>query len=60
MPPGSPARTWGPLVDETCVNVGWRYVYQAIDQHGQVVDVLVSPRRDAAAAAGSSPEPWQW
>ena len=28
----------------------WRYVYRAIDQHGQVIDVLLSPRRDAAAA----------
>jgi transposase-like protein len=27
-----------------------RYVYRAIDQHGQVIDVLVSARRDAAAA----------
>ena len=28
----------------------WRYVYRAIDQHGQVIDVLVSARRDAATA----------
>jgi IS6 family transposase len=28
----------------------WRYVYRAIDQCGQVIDVLVSPRRDATAA----------
>ena len=28
----------------------WRYVYRAIDQFGQVVDVLVSPRRDTMAA----------
>jgi transposase-like protein len=27
-----------------------RYVYRAVDQHGQVIDVLVSARRDAAAA----------
>ena len=27
-----------------------RYVYRAIDQFGQVIDVLVSPRRDVAAA----------
>ena len=25
-------------------------MYRAIDQHGQVIDVLVSPRRDTAAA----------
>jgi transposase-like protein len=39
-------------VDETYVKVAgqWRYVYRAIDQFGQVIDVLVSPRRDAAAA----------
>ena len=28
----------------------WRYVYRAIDQFGQVVDVYVSPRRDSGAA----------
>jgi IS6 family transposase len=28
----------------------WRDVYRAIDQFGQVIDVFVSPRRDAAAA----------
>jgi transposase-like protein len=39
-------------VDETYVKVAgrWRYVYRAIDQCGQVIDVLVSPRRDATAA----------
>jgi transposase-like protein len=39
-------------VDETYVKVAgrWRYVYRAVDQHGQVIDVLVSPRRDANAA----------
>jgi transposase, IS6 family len=28
----------------------WTYLYRAIDQHGQVVDVLLSGRRDLAAA----------
>jgi transposase-like protein len=28
----------------------WRYVYRAIDQFGQVIDVFVSARRDATAA----------
>jgi IS6 family transposase len=28
----------------------WRYVYRAIDQFGQVIDVFVSTRRDATAA----------
>ena len=39
-------------VDETYVKVSghWRYVYRAIDQFGQVIDVFVSPRRDAGAA----------
>jgi len=39
-------------VDETYVKVAgrWRYVDRAIDQFGQVIDVFVSPRRDAKAA----------
>jgi len=39
-------------VDETYVKVAgrWRYVYRAVDQYGQVIDVFVSPRRDAQAA----------
>ena len=39
-------------VDETYVKVAgrWRYVYRAIDQFGQVIDVFVSPRRDGIAA----------
>ena len=28
----------------------WRRVYRAVDQHGQVIDVFVSARRDATAA----------
>jgi transposase-like protein len=46
----SPSDRW--FVDETYVKVKgvWRYVYRAIDQHGQVIDVLVSARRDATAA----------
>lgn len=40
------------FVDETYakVNGSWRYVHRAVDQHGQIIDVLVSARRDAAAA----------
>jgi transposase-like protein len=40
------------FVDETYVKVAgrWRYAYRAIDQFGQVIDVLVSARRDATAA----------
>ena len=39
------------FVDETYVKVAgiWRYVYRAIDLHGQVIDVLVSKRRDIVA-----------
>ena len=39
-------------VDETYVKVGgtWRYLFRAIDQFGQVIDVYLSPRRDAKAA----------
>jgi IS6 family transposase len=39
------------FVDETYMKVAghWRYVYRAIDQFGQVIDVLVSVRRDAKA-----------
>ena len=28
----------------------WRYVYRAIDQNGQIVDVYVSARRDTRSA----------
>jgi transposase, IS6 family len=38
------------FVDETYVAGRWRYVYRAIDQFGQVIDVFMSTRRDAAAA----------
>jgi transposase-like protein len=39
-------------VDETYVKVAgqWRDVYRAIDQFGQVIDLLVSVCRDAKAA----------
>jgi len=39
-------------IDETYVKVAgrWTYLYRAVDQHGQVIDVLVSRRRDGAAA----------
>jgi IS6 family transposase len=40
------------FVDETYVKVAgvWRYVCRAVDQHGQVIDVLVSKRRNMPAA----------
>jgi IS6 family transposase len=39
------------FVDETYVKVAgrWVYLYRAIDQYGQVIDVLLSPKRDLAA-----------
>ena len=39
------------MVDETYVKVAsrWTYLYRAVDQHGQVIDVLLSKRRDGAA-----------
>jgi transposase-like protein len=44
-----PGDRW--LVDETYVKVAgrWVYLYRAIDQYGQVIDVLVSRKRDLAA-----------
>ena len=40
------------FVDETYVQVAgqWRYLYRAVDQYGQVIDVLLSEQRDTAAA----------
>ena len=40
------------FVDETYVKVSgtWRYVYRAVDQHGQVIDAWVSKKRDVKAA----------
>ena len=40
------------FVDETYVRVAgvWRYVYRAVDQDGQVIDIYVSKRRNIAAA----------
>ena len=40
------------FVDETYVKVAgrWRYLYRAVDQYGQLIDVLLSGQRDTAAA----------
>jgi len=40
------------FVDETYIKVAgkWRYVYRAVDQHSQVIDVYVSKRRNTTAA----------
>ena len=39
-------------MDETYVKVSgrWTYLYRAIDQHGQVIDVMLSRHRDLAAS----------
>jgi IS6 family transposase len=44
-----PGDRW--FADETYVKVAgrWVYLYRAIDQFGQVIDVLVSQKRDLAA-----------
>ncbi len=46
----APGDRW--YVDETYLKVSgqWCYLYRAVDQFGQVIDVLASSRRDAAAA----------
>jgi transposase, IS6 family len=40
------------FADETYVKVAgrWCYLYRAVDQFGQAIDVLLSPKRDAGAA----------
>jgi transposase-like protein len=45
----APGDRW--FIDETYVKVSgrWIYLYRAIDQFGQVIDVLVSQKRDLAA-----------
>jgi transposase-like protein len=55
----APGDRW--FVDETYVKVNgvWSYVYRAIDQHGQVIDVLLSRRRDAEAACRFFTRPLQ-
>jgi IS6 family transposase len=44
-------------VDETYVKVGaiWLYLFRAIDQFGQVIDVYLSSRRNREAARFWSP-----
>jgi transposase, IS6 family len=51
-PAGMPWVIAGSWTRETYVKVAgrWRYVYRAIDQFGQVIDVFVSARRDTDAA----------
>jgi transposase-like protein len=46
-------------VDETYVKVAgrWVYLYRAVDQFGQVIDVYASTRRDSKAARRFSSAP---
>jgi transposase-like protein len=46
----APGDRW--FVDETYLKIAgkWSYLYRAVDQHGQVIDVLLLARRDLAAA----------
>jgi transposase, IS6 family len=45
-----PGDRW--IVDETYVKVSgrWTHLYRAVDQYGQVIDVMLSTRRDLPAA----------
>ena len=46
----APGNRW--FVDETYLKVAgqWTYLYRAVDQHGQVIDALMSAKRDLTAA----------
>jgi IS6 family transposase len=39
-------------VDETYVRVGgkWKYLFRAVDKHGQLIDFMLSDRRNTKAA----------
>lgn len=39
-------------MDETYVRVGgkWKYLFRAVDKHGQLIDFMLSDRRNARAA----------
>jgi putative transposase len=46
----SVGRSW--RMDETCIRVKgeWRYLYRAVDKHGQTIDFLLTEQRDERAA----------
>jgi transposase, IS6 family len=47
---GSRSGSW--RVDETYVRVGgrWKYLFRAVDKHGQLIDFMLSDRRNTRAA----------
>ena len=47
---GQAGKSW--YVDETYIKIGgrWHYLYRAIDREGNLVDTMLSPTRDLAAA----------
>jgi transposase-like protein len=47
---GPRSRSW--RVDETYVRVGgkWKYLFRAVDKHGQLIDFVLSDRRNTRAA----------
>jgi transposase-like protein len=47
---GSRSGSW--RVDETHVRVGrkWKYLFRAVDKHGQLIDFMLSDRRNTRAA----------
>jgi putative transposase len=47
---GQAGKSW--YVDETDIKVNgqWHYLYRAIDRNGNLVDTMLSPTRDLAAA----------
>jgi hypothetical protein len=54
-PAGTRRRIAGSSMKRTSRSPGrWIHLYRSIDQHGQVIDVLVSERRDGPAAHRSS------
>ena len=55
--PGRPAPGDRWCADETYIKVAgqWVCLYRATGQHGQVIDVFLSARRDLAGRGGSSP-----
>ena len=63
MPGSVPGGRW--FVDETYAKVGgrWSYLYRAIDQHGQVIDVLgfyAPQRRRGAGVLQPGAEAMRW